>query len=149
MWSGGEVTRNLSALLAAALLNAVAIAQSQPATSKPVVSGGGGDWIAISNGYTKLLTDVAFQHHPEAASWQGLSEYDNKVSQPTLADENQERQQNEAVLLKLEAATAQPQQARVAEDLQNMIDRVKLNFRLQDYQRAHEVPFMNASGTVF
>ena len=142
--------RNLSPLLAASLLNVLAIAQSQPATSKPVVSSGSGsDWIAISNGYTKLLTDVAFQHHPEAGSWQGLSEFDNKVSQPSLADEDQERKQNEAVLLKLEAAAARPQPARVAEDLEIMIDRVKLNFKLQDYQRSHEVPFMNASGTVF
>ena len=142
--------RNLIPLLAPALVSVVAIAQSQPAASKPgATSSSAGDWIAISNGYTKLLTDVSFQHHPEAASWQGLSEYDTRVSQPTLADEDRERQQNEAVLLKLEAAAAQPQQARVAEDLTILIDRVKLNFKLQDYERAHEVPFMNASGTVF
>jgi uncharacterized protein (DUF885 family) len=30
-----------------------------------------------------------------------------------------------------------------------MIDRVQLDFKLQDFERAHEVPFMNASGIVF
>ena len=64
-------------------------------------------WIAISNGYAKQLTDVAFAHHPEAGSQQGLSQFDTKVSQPTLADEEQERQETEAVLAKLKAAAAQ------------------------------------------
>ena len=37
----------------------------------------------------------------------------------------------------------------VAEDLQIMIDRVQLDFKQDDYARAHEVPYLNASGAVF
>jgi len=107
------------------------------------------EWITISNGYAKLLTDVSFAHHPEGGSQQGLSQYDSKVSQPTLADEDQERQQREAVLVKLKAAVAEKQPSQVAEDLQIMIDRVQLDFKQEDYDRAHEVPYSNASGAVF
>ena len=144
--------RNLSPLLVATLLNVLAIVQNQPATSKPVVAAGSGsgDWIAISNDYTKLLTDVAFQHHPEAGSWQGLSEYDNKVvatylgrRRPGAAAERGSTYQ--VAGSGCPAATSEGG----TEDLSILIDRVKLNFKLQDYQRAHEVPFMNASGTVF
>ncbi len=106
-------------------------------------------WIAISNGYANMLIDVVFKHHPEAGTQQGLSQYDNKISQPTLADEDQERKENEAVLAKLKAAAAQKQQQDVAEDLQIMIRRVNLNFKRQDFQRANEVPFYNASQAVF
>ena len=86
---------------------------------------------------------------PEAGTQQGLSQYDNKISQPTLADEDQERKENEAVLAKLKAAAAEKQQQDVAEDLQIMIRRVNLNFKRQDFQRANEVPFFNASQAVF
>jgi uncharacterized protein (DUF885 family) len=145
---GGDVIHSVSSLLAAALLVPLATAQSQSGQSQKTPANGN-SWITVSNGYTKLLTDVAFQHHPEAGSQQGLSEYDTKVSQPTLADEDQERQQNEAVLVKLKAAAAEKQPTKVAQDLQIMIDRVQLDFKLQDFERAHEVPFMNASGIVF
>ncbi len=86
---------------------------------------------------------------PKRGSQQGLSQYDNKVSQPTLADEDQERQEREAVLVKLKAAAAEKQPSQVAEDLQIMIDRVQLDFKQEDYARAHEVPYSNASGAVF
>ena len=107
------------------------------------------DWISVSNGYANMLIQVAFQHHPEFGSQQGLAQYDTKVSQPTLADEDQERKQTEAVLAKLKAAAAEKQQEKVAEDLQIMIRRVELNFKRQDFQRANEVPFLNASQMVF
>ncbi len=106
-------------------------------------------WIAVSNGYANMLIDVVFKHHPEAGTQQGLSQYDTKISQPTLADEDQERKENEAVLSKLKAAAAEKQQQDVAEDLQIMIRRANLNFKRQDFQRANEVPFYNASQAVF
>ena len=106
-------------------------------------------WVAVSNGYANLLTEVYFKHHPEAGTQQGLSQYDNKVSQPTLADEDQERKETEAVLAKLKSAAAEKQQPNVAEDLQIMIRRVNLNFKRQDFQRANEVPFFDASQAVF
>ncbi len=147
---GGQVIRNITWFFVVGLVSTVAPAQTQPAQGPATLTNGSArSWIAISNGYAKLLTDVAFEHHPEVGSQQGLSQYDTKVAQPTLADEDHERQQNEAVLVKLQAAAAEKQPKEVAEDLQIMISKVQLNFKLQDFQRAHEVPFMNASGMVF
>ncbi len=142
--------RIINLLIATGLLSLVAFAQTQPAkASQPSTLAPAEDWITISNSYAKLLTDISFEHHPEAGSQQGLSQYDDKVGQPTLADENQERQQMETALVKLKAAAAQKQPSQVYEDLQIMIDRVQLDFKQEDYARAHEVPYFNASGRVF
>ena len=106
-------------------------------------------WISASNEFTNQLVKVETKHDPENGSRQGLSEYDELVSQPTLADEDQERKEVEEVLAKLKAALPQQKQKEVAQDLEIIIRRVELNFRLRDYQRAHNVPFTNASSLVF
>ncbi len=128
-------------LIIVAIILSVSCFAQAPATDK--------SWIAVSNGYANMLIDVVFKYHPEFGTQQGLSRYDNKVSQPTLANEDQERKETEAVLAKLQSAAAEKQQQDVAEDLQIMIRRVNLNFRRQDFQRANEVPFYNASQAVF
>ena len=128
-------------LIIVAIILSVSCFAQTPATDK--------SWIAVSNGYANMLIDVVFKYHPEFGTQQGLSRYDNKVSQPTLANEDQERKETEAVLAKLQSAAAEKQQQDVAEDLQIMIRRVNLNFRRQDFQRANEVPFYNASQAVF
>jgi uncharacterized protein (DUF885 family) len=115
-------------------------AQTQP---------GDRSWIATSNQYANMLIDVVFKYRPEFGTQQGLSRFDTKASQPTLANEDQERHETKAVLAKLKSAAAEKQQEDVAEDLQIMIRRVNLNFKRQDFQRAHEVPFFNASQMVF
>ncbi len=107
------------------------------------------DWVAISNGYAKMLLDVSFKYHPEFGSQQGLAQFDTKISQPTLADEDAERKDNEAVVAKLKAASAEKQLPEVAEDLTIMMRKMDLNFRREDFERAHEVPFINASQIVF
>ncbi len=142
--------RNWLAFFAVGLCGVIALAQSKSIQQASAAANGSAQsWIAISNGYAKLLTDVTFQHHPEAGSQQGLSKYDDRIGQPSLADEDRERAETEAVLVKLKAAAAEKQQKEVAEDLQIMIGRVQLNFKMQDYERAHEVPFINASQVVF
>jgi uncharacterized protein (DUF885 family) len=132
--------RKVILLLAVAMWSALSFSQTKAADK---------NWIAVSNSYANMLVEVYFKHHPEGGTQQGLSQYDTKVSQPTLADENQERKETEAVLAKLQSATTEKQQQDVAEDLQIMIRRVKLNFKRQDFQRTNEVPFLNASLTVF
>ena len=106
-------------------------------------------WISTSNDFTNMLVRVELKHNPENGSRQGLAEYDELVSQPTLADEDQERKEREEVLAKYKAALPQQKQKEVAQDLEIIIRRVELNFRVQDYKRAHYVPFANASSMVF
>jgi uncharacterized protein (DUF885 family) len=132
--------RTLISLFIAAAFTLQAFAQTQPADRS---------WIATSNRYANMLIEVVFKYRPEAGTQQGLSQFDTKVSQPTLANEDQERHETEAVLAKLKSAAAEKQQQDVAEDLQIMVRRVNLNFKRQDFQRANEVPFFNASQMVF
>jgi len=106
-------------------------------------------WVAVSNVYTNKLLAVEMKHRPESGSDQGLSQYDVLASQPTVADEDQERQETAAVLAELKSALAQQKEKPVEQDLQIVIRKVELRFRQQDYERAHKVPFLNASGLVF
>ena len=107
------------------------------------------DWIAASNKYTNLLLAVEMKHAPELGSNQGLSQFDAEVSQPTLADEDQERQEKEGVLSIFKSALGQQKQKEVTQDLQIVIRKVELQFREEDFDRAHRVDFLNASGRVF
>jgi uncharacterized protein (DUF885 family) len=122
-------------------LSVPAVAQTPPATVPT--------WIEVSNNYTNMLLAVQMKHSPEFGSDEGLSVYDTKVSQPTLADEDQERQETEVVLAKFKAAAATTQQEEVEQDLQILIHQVELQFRQDDFERAHKVPFNNASSLVF
>jgi uncharacterized protein (DUF885 family) len=124
--------------LAAVLLSLPAGAQ-EPATS----------WIATSNQYTNQLLAVEMKHHPELGSDEGLSQFDTEVAQPTLADEDQQRRETEAVLSMLKSAEGQQKQKEVAQDLQIVIRKVDLQFRQKDFARAHRVDFLNASKMVF
>src|SRR6476646_1006039 len=115
----------------------------------PVCAQAPADCIAASNKYTNLLLAVEMKHTPELGSNEGLSQFDTEVSQPTLADEDQERQETEAVVSTFKSAVGQQKQKEVAQDLQIMIRTVELQFRELDFARAHKVDFLNASQTVF
>lgn len=132
--------RQTTLILVAAILSSAAFGQT---------SSGSPNWVATSNKYTDMLLAVEMKHHPEIGSDQGLSEYDTKVSQPTLADEDQERQEAADVLAKLKSAIPQQKQSEVAQDLQIIVRNINLQFREDDFRRAHVVPFLNASKTVF
>ena len=107
------------------------------------------DWIAASNKYTNMLLAVEMKHSPEEGSDEGLSRFDTEVSQPTLADEDQERKETEAVISTFKSAVGQQKQKEVAQDLEIMIRKVELQFREQDFARANKVDFLNASRFVF
>lgn len=106
-------------------------------------------WIERSNSYTQLLLDIQKKHSPEAASAQGLSEYDTEIGKPTLADENTARKETEVALVKIQAGEKTETNKYVLEDLTILDNRVHLGFRRHDYSIAHEVPFLNASSYVF
>jgi uncharacterized protein (DUF885 family) len=106
-------------------------------------------WIERSNSYTQRLLDVQLAHTPEQGSRQGLAQFDERVSKPTLADELAERQQLETVMATIDAARAKETDKRVQEDLDILHKAFNLRFRQQDYGLQHEVPFLNASEMVF
>jgi uncharacterized protein (DUF885 family) len=106
-------------------------------------------WVEQSNGFTRQLLAVQYQHSPEEGSHEGLAQYDERISDPRLADELAEREQMKAVLAKIEAARRGVTDRRVLQDLDILRAAFDLRFRQQDYAIAHEVPFLNASELTF
>jgi hypothetical protein len=107
------------------------------------------DWIARSNHYTQMLLDIDLEHYPEAGSYQGLAQFDERVSNPTLADQLADRRQLEAALAKIEAAEPQERDENVRQDISILRKSRQLGFREEDFDLAHKVPFINASEQVF
>jgi hypothetical protein len=134
------VSHKAFAISAILILSVSVVAQTPPAVP---------NWITVSDNYTNLLLEVQMRHSPEYGSEEGLREFDTKASQPTLADVDQERQETAAVLEKFKVAASQTQQEEVEQDLQILIHAIDLEFKREDFERAHEVPFFNPSNVVF
>jgi hypothetical protein len=134
-------------MTAAALLCAVSFAaiSQQPSDTR----GSDKSWISRSNDYTNMVLDVQLEHSPEGRSQEGLSKFDGRISNPTLSDELAERRELEAVVAKLKAAQTTEADKRVREDLQILSKALDLRFREDDFGIQHEVPFVNASETIF
>src|ERR1700722_11297935 len=106
-------------------------------------------WVGQSNVYTNMLLDVHFAHSPEEGSKEGLAKFDTFISRPSLADELAERRELEAVLVKLKTVESTERNKNVREDLEIVRKAFNLQFRLDDFAMRHEVPFLNASATIF
>lgn len=109
----------------------------------------GREWVERSNTYTNTLLEVEFAHAPEQGSRQGLARYDERISQPTLADERARRHELETALARVDAAAPRETDKRVQQDLAILHQAFDLQFRKEDYRLQHEVPFLNASAQVF
>jgi uncharacterized protein (DUF885 family) len=106
-------------------------------------------WIAESDAYTKMVLDVQLEHGPEGGSAQGLTKFDTRISDPTLADDMKQRAELKAVLAKIESQQAREKDKNVAEDLEILRKALNLQFRQEDFGLAHDVPFINASQAIF
>ena len=141
---GAVVRRRLIAATLASLMSFAGAAQ--PAASSPSPEKA---WIERSNGYTNRLLDVELEHSPEEGSREGVAKFDQRISHPTLADQLAQRHELEAVLAQLDAVRAREADKRVWEDLDILHKAFDLQFRQEDFSLRREVPFLNASGTVF
>jgi uncharacterized protein (DUF885 family) len=106
-------------------------------------------WIEQSNGYTNLLLSVQLEHSPEEGSAQGVAKFDDRISDPSRADEIAARRELEAALAKIKAAQPSVTDKNVKEDIEILQKAYNLQFRLEDFQLAREVPFDNASALIF
>ena len=128
-------------LLLAAFLGMMATADAQ---TKPDTA-----WISKSNAYTNKLIAVNLRYSPETGSSEGLSQFDNLVSDPSVRAELQNRHETEAVLAFIKASIKTEQNAKVREDLQILVNSITLSFKQQDFALAHKIPFDNVSQDVF
>lgn len=106
-------------------------------------------WIEQSNALTDLLLSVQHEHTPEQGSAQGIAKFDDRISNPSRADEMAERRELKAALAKIKAARAEITDRNVLEDIDILQKSFDLRFRTEDFERAHEVPFLNASARIF
>jgi len=136
--------RRSSAAFLASVLAAAAWSQ-EPGQHEPPDKA----WIERSNDFTNTLLNIEFEHAPERGSRQGLAQFDERISHPTLADEMAKRHELEAALARVDAARTEEPDQRVRQDLDILHKAFDLKFRTQDYELAHEVPFRNASEQVF
>jgi hypothetical protein len=139
----------LSSAFSLAALPQLAMAQLAMAQQAMGADGPDKSWIERSNVYTRMLLDVHLEHSPEEGSQQGVAKFDDRISNPTLADQLAERRELEAVLAKIAAARTTESNSHVQEDLEILRKAFDLQFREEDFELQREVPFNNASETVF
>src|SRR6202142_4476472 len=106
-------------------------------------------WIQQSNDFTNMLLNVQLEHSPEQGSAQGLAAFDERISDPSRADQAAERRELEAALSKIKAARSTVTDKNVQEDIAILQKSFNLQFRREDFELAHEVPFYNASAQIF
>jgi uncharacterized protein (DUF885 family) len=106
-------------------------------------------WIKQSNEFTNMLLNVQLEHSPEQGSSQGVAKLDDRISNPSRADELTQRRELEAALAKIKAARPSITDKHVQEDIDILQKSFNLQFRVEDFELAHEVPFHNASAQIF
>ena len=124
--------------------NPAAMAQAKAASPAPEPA-----WVTRSNQYTQMLLDVQLKYSPEGGSRQGLAKYDALITDPTRAAEMAQRRELEGVLATLSKDEKKEKDENVREDLEILQKTFNLQFREEDYQLAHKVPFINASAAVY
>src|SRR6478609_8349798 len=93
------------------------------------------EWILQSNGFTQKIIEVDEKYNPEFGSQQGVAYYDSLISIPTLANEQAERKDREAVLATLKTAKETEKSLPVRQDLDILINHTELDFRQEDYTK--------------
>jgi uncharacterized protein (DUF885 family) len=106
-------------------------------------------WIARSNTFTQRLIDIDSRYLPEEASAQGLSKFDTKIADPSLASVRDRRKEEEAVVQKLIAARKEEKDPNVAEDLDILIAAEQRAFRQQDFALNSTVEYINATSFIY
>lgn len=106
-------------------------------------------WIIRSDSFTNKLIDLDKKYSPEFGSREGLATYDKEIAVPTLANVLANRKEEEALAASFTHALAVEKQAQVAQDLDILLTHLKQEFRRQDFELQHEVPFFNAASTIY
>lgn len=107
------------------------------------------NWVKTSDRYTQMLIELDKKYSPEYGSSQGLAQYDTLIAVPTLANDLAERKEEEALVNAYTKALQTEKEIHVQQDLQILIDHLKLGFRQQDFDRGRKVPFYNPTTSVY
>jgi Bacterial protein of unknown function (DUF885) len=106
-------------------------------------------WITRSNEYANLLIDIEKKYSPESASSEGLTQYDELISVPTLAVQHAATAEERAALEKIEQQIPKEQNKYVKQDLQIIVHAINLDLRRTDFNETHVVPYFNATSFAY
>jgi Bacterial protein of unknown function (DUF885) len=106
-------------------------------------------WIARSNEYANLLIDIEKKYSPESASSEGLAQYDELITVPTLAVQHAATAEEKAALEKIEQQIPKEQNKYVKQDLEIIVHAISLDLRRTDFDEAHVVPYLNATSFAY
>src|ERR1700722_8587831 len=106
-------------------------------------------WIAKSNYYTQMLTDIAMKHQPEFGSMEGLAQYDTLIAAPTLANYLAEREEFEKLAATYTAALQSERDAHLAQDLTILVRCLKLYKRQLNLILNREVSYNDAASDIY
>ncbi len=109
----------------------------------------GGDWVAVSNGYSALVLEEIAGFSPEMAGSLGADGFDERIQdlEPGLYERSMAS--SEALLEKLEAGLERETDPRVRQDLGILIKSVEDNMTSSRLERENMLPYINVSQTVF
>jgi hypothetical protein len=127
-----------------------------PASAPPTAAGASTgtpapdtSWIARSNQYANLLIDIEKKYSPESASSEGLAQYDELITVPTLAVQHAATAEEKAALEKIEQQIPKEQNKYVKQDLEIIVHAISLDLRRTDFDEAHVVPYFNATSFAY
>ncbi len=148
--AGGRATGALIGIFALTCATQAAPPEGADRGAKPAsVPAVENAWIERSNAYTNRLLEVTFRHEPEDGSRQGLAQFDERISNPSLADQLAERKELQAALAGIDADGAKETDPKIRQDIDILNKAFDLQFRQEDYELQHKVPYLNASQVVF
>ncbi len=148
--AGGRATGALIGIFALTCATQAAPPEGADRGAKPAsVPAAENAWIERSNAYTNRLLEVTFRHEPEDGSRQGLAQFDERISNPSLADQLAERKELQAALAGIDADGAKETDPKIRQDIDILNKAFDLQFRQEDYELQHKVPYLNASQVVF
>jgi hypothetical protein len=106
-------------------------------------------WVTRSDSFTNKLIDLDKKYSPEFGSREGLAIYDKEIAVPTMANALAYRKEEESLAASFTQALTVEKQPQVAQDLDILLTHLKQEFRRQDFELQHEVPFFNAATTIY
>jgi len=89
------------------------------------------------------------RYAPEEGTRNGLAQYDNDVSVPTLANMLAEDKEAAHLADEFEAQIKKEKDPNVAEDLQILAHNERLSIQIDNYSEGHRVPFRNPTSWIF
>jgi len=106
-------------------------------------------WIAKSNHYTQMLTDIAMKYQPESGSIEGLAQYDTLIQVPTLANYLAETEEIETLAAVYTAALQSERDTHLVQDLTILVRCLKLYKRQLNLILNREVSYFDAASDIY